>query len=56
MFLFASCMSGGDKEQKKVEEPVAKDALVKDLNIESPDSDKYGRYNHKAVSRDSRTP
>lgn len=41
MFLFASCMSGGDKEQKKVQEPAAKGALVKDLNIESPDSDQY---------------
>ena len=39
--LFASCAAGGDKEQKPVEQPCEPASLVKELNVNSPDSDQY---------------
>ncbi|MBO7230412.1 MAG: peptidylprolyl isomerase [Bacteroidaceae bacterium] len=39
--VFGSCNSGGEKVQKDSQQPAEKEALVKELNVNSPDSDQY---------------
>lgn len=41
IFLFGSCAAGGDKEQKPAEQLSESASLVKELNVNSPDSDQY---------------
>jgi cyclophilin family peptidyl-prolyl cis-trans isomerase len=39
--VFGSCNSGGEKVQKESQQPLEKETLVKELNVNSPDSDQY---------------
>ena len=41
LFVLGSCAAGGDKEQKAVAQPVEPAGTVKELNVNSPDSDQY---------------
>ena len=41
LFVLGSCAAGGDKEHKVVAQPVAPAGTVKELNVNSPDSDQY---------------